>query len=215
MKVSFTNFSFAYGPKNIINNLTFNIESGSFLTIIGKNGTGKTTLIKCLLKTLKVPNNCIYLDDVDINNIPHFKNIGYVPQTDDFNAEFPITVYEVLWASCRYPNYNLILQKIIKALELDKFLHDNINTLSGGQMQRVFIARALLTLPKLLVLDEPTIGIDSGAIKSLYNILKKLKQNNTTIILVTHDAQFCADLTDYQLFLHSEDNYEFRKKVNL
>ena len=177
------------------------LTSGDFLCIVGKNGTGKSTMIKCLLKTLKIPNNMIYLDDIDINNITHFSNIGYVPQKIDFNYEFPITVKEILISSYNGKSRDQFFKEIISKLDLNKLYNENINTLSGGQLQRIFIARALLTNPKLLILDEPTVGVDQDNLKNLHKILQQLKNNRITIILITHDLDFCKDLADYTLSL--------------
>lgn len=201
MRVRFENFNFSYGQKKIIHNLSFSLTSGDFLCIVGKNGTGKSTMIKCLLKTLKIPNNMIYLDDIDINNITHFSNIGYVPQKIDFNYEFPITVKEILISSYNGKSRDQFFKEIISKLDLNKLYNENINTLSGGQLQRIFIARALLTNPKLLILDEPTVGVDQDNLKNLHKILKQLKNNRITIILITHDLDFCKDLADYTLSL--------------
>ena len=213
MRVRIENLNFSYGQKKIINNLSFNIPSGSFISIIGKNGTGKSTLIACILKTLKIPNNMIFLDDVDINNIKVFRNIGYVSQKVDFNYEFPITVKEILLASYKGKAYDNFFKEIISLLDLNKLYNENINNLSGGQLQRIFIARALLTKPKLLILDEPTVGVDAENLKNLHNILLNLKKENVTIMLITHDAEFCNDLFDYTLYLKEIGSYEF-KKVN-
>lgn len=201
MRVRFENFNFSYGQKKIIHNLSFSLTSGDFLCIVGKNGTGKSTMIKCLLKTLKIPNNMIYLDDIDINNITHFSNIGYVPQKIDFNYEFPITVKEILISSYNGKSRDQFFKEIISKLDLNKLYNENINTLSGGQLQRIFIARALLTNPKLLILDEPTVGVDQDNLKNLHKILQQLKNNRITIILITHDLDFCKDLADYTLSL--------------
>lgn len=201
MRVRFENFNFSYGQKKIIHNLSFSLTSGDFLCIVGKNGTGKSTMIKCLLKTLKIPNNMIYLDDIDINNITHFSNIGYVPQKIDFNYEFPITVKEILISSYNGKSRDQFFKEIISKLDLNKLYNENINTLSGGQLQRIFIARALLTNPKLLILDEPTVGVDQDNLKNLHKILEQLKNNRITIILITHDLDFCKDLADYTLSL--------------
>ena len=201
MRVRFENFNFSYGQKKIIHNLSFSLTSGDFLCIVGKNGTGKSTMIKCLLKTLKIQNNMIYLDDIDINNITHFSNIGYVPQKIDFNYEFPITVKEILISSYNGKSRDQFFKEIISKLDLNKLYNENINTLSGGQLQRIFIARALLTNPKLLILDEPTVGVDQDNLKNLHKILKQLKNNRITIILITHDLDFCKDLADYTLSL--------------
>ena len=213
MRVKFNNLSFSYGQKKIINNLSFEIASGDFLSIIGKNGTGKSTIIKCLLKILRVPNGMIFIDDIDINTIQTFRNIGYVPQKVDFNYEFPITVKEVLISSYKGKVYDQFFKEVITLLDLNPLYNENINNLSGGQLQRIFIARALLTKPKLLVLDEPTVGVDQENLKSLKNILKKLKENKITIIMVSHDLEFCNELTDYKLNLLDSKTYEFTKAI--
>ncbi len=209
MRLRVNNLSFSYAQKKIINNLSFSIPSGSFLTIIGKNGTGKSTFIKCMLKTLKIPNDMIYLDDIDINNIKYFSNIGYVPQKIDFNYEFPITVKEILVSSYKGKVYDQYFKNIVSLLDLNKFYNENINNLSGGQLQRIFIARALLTKPKLLILDEPTVGVDVENLISVHNILKKLKQEEVTIVMITHDFDFCNDITDFKLNLKDACLYEF------
>ena len=172
MRLRINNLNFSYGQKKIISNLSFSIPSGAFLSIVGKNGTGKSTLIKCILKTLKIPNDVIYLDDIDINNIKVFSNIGYVPQKMDFNYEFPITVKEILLSSYKGKAYDKLFKETINLLDLNKLYNENINNLSGGQLQRIFIARALLTEPKLLILDEPTIGVDAENLKNLHLILR-------------------------------------------
>lgn len=210
MRVSVNNLTFAYTQKLVLNNLSFSLKSGDFLTIHGKNGTGKSTLIRCFLKMLKVNEGMIFLDDVDINHIKTYSNIGYVPQKNDFNYEFPITVFEIL--SCAYlKKRDSYYTEIINAFDLNKIYHENINNLSGGQLQRVFIARALLNKPKLLILDEPTVGVDVDNIQTLYEILKKLKEDGITIMLVSHDMEFCSDLTDYYLVLNELGEYEFTK----
>ena len=180
MRLRVNNLSFSYSQKKIIDNLSFNIPSGAFLSIIGKNGSGKSTLIKCILKTLKIPNGMIYLDDIDVNEISRFSNIGYVPQKVDFNYEFPITVKEILISCYNGKVYDQYFKSVISLLELNKLYNENINNLSGGQLQRIFIARALLTKPKLLILDEPTVGVDIENLVNLKKILTKLKQEKVT-----------------------------------
>ena len=209
MRLRINNLNFSYGQKKIIHNLSFNIPSGAFLSIVGKNGTGKSTLIKCILKSLKIPNDVIFLDDIDINNIKVFSNIGYVPQKMDFNYEFPITVKEILLSSYNGKAHDKLFKDTINMLDLNKLYNENINNLSGGQLQRIFIARALLTEPKLLILDEPTIGVDSENLKNLHLILKRLQEKQVTIVLITHDAEFCQDLFDYKLSLIDVEMHEF------
>lgn len=209
MRVQVNSLTYAYINKLVLNNLSFSLKSGDFLLVHGKNGTGKTTLIKCFLKMVKISNGMIFLDDVDVNEIKRFINIGFVPQKNEFNYEFPITVSEIL--SCAYlKKKDEFFYRIIESLDLTNLFRENINTLSGGQIQRVFIARALLNKPKLLILDEPTVGVDNDNVKALYQILKKLKQDNITIILISHDYDFCTDLADAVLTLSELGEYFFK-----
>lgn len=210
MRVNINKLSFGYTQKPILSDISFTLASGDFLTIVGKNGSGKSTFIKCLLKLVKTPNNMIYLDDIDINEIKYFRNIGYVPQKDNFNYEFPITVFEIL-SSFYLKKQDALFDSIIKRLELSKILDENINNLSGGQIQRIFIARALLTKPKLLILDEPTVGVDIENMKAVYQILTELKAEKITIILISHDMKFVDGLSDYYLFLDESLSYSFEK----
>lgn len=211
MRLRVNNLNFSYMQKKVINNLSFSIPTGAFLSIVGKNGTGKSTFIKCLLKTHKIPNGVIYLDDIDINKLSKFSNIGYVSQKVDFNYEFPITVKEILLSSYRGTVSDQYFKNVISMLDLNSLYNENINNLSGGQLQRIFIARALLTKPKLLILDEPTVGVDIENLKSLYTILEQLKNQDVTIIIITHDHDFCDDLADYKLSLFEDCTYKFEK----
>ena len=199
MRVNVNNLTFAYTQKLVLNDISFSLKSGEFLTIHGKNGTGKTTLIKCFLKLLKISDGMIYLDDIDINKMRRFRNIGYVPQKNEFNYEFPITVSEIL--SCAYlKKRDAFYTQVINSMDINSIYNENINNLSGGQIQRVFISRALLNKPKLLILDEPTVGVDIENVKE-----------SITIILVSHDMNFCSDITDYYLNLNELGEYEFKK----
>ena len=127
----------------------------------------------------------------------------------DFNYEFPITVKEILLSSYKGKAYDKLFKETINLLDLNKLYNENINNLSGGQLQRIFIARALLTEPKLLILDEPTIGVDAENLKNLHLILQRLKEQLVTIVLITHDTEFCNDLFDYKLSLVDVETHEF------
>ena len=201
MRVSINNLTFGYDYRTLLKDVSFKINTGDFLAIVGNNGSGKSTLVKCILGINKVPQNRIFLDDVDIVEYKNFRNIGYVPQKfDDFNYEFPITVNEILQVS----RYTKVTED--KKLELlDKIgilhlQHENINNLSGGQLQRVFIVRALLNNPKLLILDEPTVGVDRESVQSFYKTVNELHSEGITIMLITHNineanANFTAILS--------------------
>jgi zinc transport system ATP-binding protein len=152
----------------------------------------------------KVPPGRIFLDDVDISEFKTFKKIGYVPQKlDDFNYEFPITVNEILSAS-KFSDFSedqkLELLDKIGILELQ---NENINTLSGGQLQRVFIVRALMNDPKMLILDEPTVGVDRENVKNFYKTVNELNKEGITIVLITHNLREATGNFTHVLSIHN------------
>ncbi|HHX80429.1 MAG TPA: metal ABC transporter ATP-binding protein [Acholeplasmataceae bacterium] len=210
MQIEVRNLSFAYTQRLILNNISFSLDQGDFLTLVGKNGTGKSTLIKCLIKILKVPEGTIFFEGIDINVLKLLQNIGYVPQKVEFSYEFPITPSEIL-SSAYLKGKDDYYTKIINTLGINPFYRDNVNNLSGGQFQKVMIARALLNQPKLLILDEPTVGIDNESIQSLYEILENLKEQKVTIIISTHDTEFSKNLSDYYLELNEVGDYRIYK----
>lgn len=188
MRISVSNLTFGYDYRTVLKDISFTLKTGDFLAVIGNNGSGKSTLIKCILGINKIPTETILLDDVDIVEYKNYKNIGYVPQKfDDFNYEFPITVNEILQVS-KYTDFTedqkLELLDKVGILELQ---NENINNLSGGQLQRVFIARSLMNEPKLLILDEPTVGVDRENVERFYKIINELNKEGITIMLITHN----------------------------
>lgn len=204
MRVAVSNLSFGYDYRTVLKDISFSLKSGDFLAIIGNNGSGKSTLIKCILGLNKVPAGRIFLDDVDITEFKTFRKIGYVPQKfDDFNYEFPITVNEILSAS-RVSHYTedqkLELLDKIGILELQ---NENINTLSGGQLQRVFIVRSLMNEPKMLILDEPTVGVDRENVKNFYKTVNELNKEGITIILITHNLREATGEFTHILSIHN------------
>jgi ABC-type Mn2+/Zn2+ transport system ATPase subunit len=208
MRINVSDLTFGYTQRPVLKNVTFSLTSGEFLSVVGKNGTGKSTLIKCLLKIVAVPNNTIFFDDIDINALKRFYHVGYVPQKSEITYEFPITVNEFL-SYAYLKRKDAYFTSVINALDLNPIYNENINNLSGGQLQRVLIARALLNKPKLLILDEPTVSIDNESILALNNILKKLHNELTTIILSTHDLEFAREHSDCYLVLNEKYEHRF------
>ncbi len=204
MRVTVSNLTFGYDYRTVLKDMSFHLKSGDFLAVIGNNGSGKSTLIKCLLGINKVPAGKILLDDIDVTLYKNHRNIGYVPQKfDDFNYEFPITVNEILQAS-RYSHMTedqkLELLDKIGILELQ---NENINNLSGGQLQRVFIVRALMNDPKLLILDEPTVGVDRENVNNFYKTVNELNKEGITIILITHNLREAKGNFTHILSIHN------------
>lgn len=194
--------SFSYQQMSVLNHISFQIFPGEFVGIIGPNGGGKTTLLKLIMGFLKPSNGTIRVfgeiaGSRPANDIP----LAYVPQTMRFDREFPISVEEVVLAGLlsHLPWYGKFKAKdrqaALQALDLvglADLLNAPFGTLSGGQAQRVLIARALVSQPQLLLLDEPTASVDSQAEADIYAILQKLK-GQMTILMVTHDLQTAID----------------------
>lgn len=204
MRVSVSNLTFGYDYRTVLKDISFVLKSGDFLAVIGNNGSGKSTLIKCILGINKITPNRILLDDVDVVDYKNYKNIGYVPQKfDDFNYEFPITVNEILQVS-KYTDFTedqkLELLDKVGILELQ---NENINNLSGGQLQRVFIARSLMNNPKLLILDEPTVGVDRENVEGFYKTINELNKEGITIMLITHNIHESKANFTHVLSLHN------------
>lgn len=204
MRVTVSNLTFGYDYRTVLKDVSFKLNSGDFLAVIGNNGSGKSTLVKCILGINKTPQKRIFLDDIDITEYKNFRNVGYVPQKfDDFNYEFPITVDEILQVS-RYSKISedekLELLDRIGILELQ---NENINNLSGGQLQRVFIARSLMNNPKLLILDEPTVGVDKENVENFYKTVNELNKKGITIMLITHNIHESQANITHVLSIHN------------
>lgn len=189
-----------------LQNISFSINKGDFLAIVGPNGSGKSTLLKLILGLYKLQSGNILINGKDRKSFNAWQEIGYVSQKAAAHAKgFPATVKEVVMSGLtkekglfkRFSkNDNEQLKKTLKLLDILHLENQNVSNLSGGQTQRVFIARALINNPSILVLDEPTEGIDSKHVKDFYNVLLKLKNQDVTILLVTHDIGVVVDNAD-------------------
>ncbi len=188
MQININNLSFAYGSKTVISNLSLTLNSGDYLVIRGKNGAGKSTFIKCLLGFNPVKTGMIFYDREDVNNFKYWTRIGYVSQNfDNFNYEFPLTVGELLAISSLKQTNESERLKMLEKMGIFDIINQNINSLSGGQLQRVFIVRAMLNNPEVLILDEPTASIDKQNKEFFYKTIEDLHQAGITIILITHN----------------------------
>ncbi len=204
LRLHVTNLTFGYDYRTVLKDISFKINSGDFLAVIGNNGSGKSTLVKCILGINKVGSGMIFLDDIDVTLFKNFINIGYVPQKfDDFNYEFPITVNEILTASNIRDiseDKKLELLDKIGILELQ---NENINSLSGGQLQRVFIVRSLMNNPRMLILDEPTVGVDRKNVEGFYKTINDLNAEGITIILISHNIHESKANFSHVLSIHN------------
>ncbi|WP_369902595.1 metal ABC transporter ATP-binding protein [Bacillus manliponensis] len=190
--------TFRYEDRNVLEHINLQVPNGAFLGLVGPNGSGKSTLLKCILGILKPKEGNIRLFDIDSKKFRDWNKVGYVSQkANSFNSGFPATVFEVV--SMGLVSKKGLFRFLTKAdkekvkeaianVGMSDFIDRNIGELSGGQQQRVFIARALVSNPQLLILDEPTVGIDVKNVESFYDMLEHLNKNlGITLILVTHD----------------------------
>lgn len=196
--ISVDNLTFGYEKQFVLNDVSFSIAKGDFVAIIGSNGTGKSTLIKLLLGQLFPVFGTISLFGKGNSNSSNLLNIGYIPQAGlGSNSGFPATVKEIVLLNLfsevgfmRFPKKKH-KEQVLKALELvemEQYANCQIGNLSGGQQQRVLIAKALVSKPEILILDEPTTGIDTHSTDILFGLLTRLNQEQKiTILMITHD----------------------------
>ena len=190
--VEINHVSLKFNEQLILQDINFSIEEKDFIAIIGPNGGGKTTLLKVILGILTPDKGQVKVFGRKPNKAKDL--MGYLPQRLDFDRDFPINVFETVLMG----RYHGLLKKystkdhdaVIEALknvEMDKFKDRQISKLSGGQLQRVFIARAIVRDPKLLIMDEPMASIDPEMQRSFYELMSRLK-DKMAIVLVSHDV---------------------------
>ena len=200
--VEIENVNFSYQEMAVIKNISFTINQGEFVGVIGPNGGGKTTLLKLIMGFLKPQSGRISLFGKSPSAAR--QSIAYVPQSLQFDKQFPISVMELVLGGrlSHLPWYGVFAQAdkdaAYEALEhvgLEDYRNRPFGSLSGGQAQRALIARALASKPQLLLLDEPTASVDSQAEIDIYRILKSL-QGKITIMMVTHNLQAAVELVE-------------------
>lgn len=174
-----------FNTYHALKDVSFTINKGDFLHIIGANGSGKSTLVKTLVGLLKPSSGTIEI---------HTDKMGYLPQKLEVKKQFPMTVKEVIYSglnrkSIRISQEDLSLIKTwLERMEIPELIHSSMINLSGGQQQRVYLIRALISQPELLILDEPTSALDPSFREKFHKLLYQLQQEqHITIIHVTHD----------------------------
>lgn len=202
--IQLENVSFGYTNEKILDNINLDIQDGQLISISGENGSGKSTLLKLILGQLKADKGTIKLLEKDINSITSFKEIGYVPQIQNFNnITFPITAREFVVLNL-YEDFGLFkipkkhhkekAEKILIEMGMQEYIHTPFNQLSGGFKQRAMIARAMINNPKILILDEPTSGVDQKSKVSFLNLIEKMnKEKSITIVIVTHETSLVQE----------------------
>ncbi len=193
---------FSYGEIRVLEGINLTVEAGDFLGIIGPNGSGKTTLLRIMLGLLEPDHGRVRLFGHSPSSFRQWGRLGYVPQKATLDPALPATVQEVvatglvpalgLWGRVRAAERRRI-QEVLAHVGMDAHAGARIGALSTGQQQRVLIARALVSNPEMLILDEPTGGVDPEAQTSFYALLHHLnRERDVTLILVSHDIGVVA-----------------------
>lgn len=212
MKLQVEDCCFSYNSQLVLDQVSLDINESEVVSIVGPNGSGKSTLLRCICRLLEPRSGVVYLDSKDMANLKSrelARRLGYVPQSG--SEVFPLTVYEaVLLGRKPYltwgvgPRDREIVDRVMRFMKIDLFAKKYLNELSGGEKQRVFIARALAQEPEVLLLDEPTSSLDIKHQLEVLGILQKLaREGIATVILVMHDLNLAARFSD-TLILISE-----------
>jgi zinc transport system ATP-binding protein len=193
--IEIENITFCYPGNTVLKNVSFSVFPGEFIGMIGPNGGGKTTLLKLILGFLKPLEGSVKVFAETAGSSQASQQLAYVPQAVRFDREFPISVEEVIlsglishlpWYGRFCASDRQAASDALAKVGLTHLSKASFGTLSGGQAQRVLIARAMVSNPKLILLDEPTASVDSQAEADIYTLLSDLK-GHTTILMVTHD----------------------------
>ncbi|MFR4997015.1 MAG: metal ABC transporter ATP-binding protein [Clostridium paraputrificum] len=215
--IKIDNLSFAYSKNTppLLKDVNLDIPKGVYLSIVGENGSCKTTLIKLILGLLTPISGSITVDT---------DNIAYVPQRlDGFNSQFPISIYEILKIHAKSLKLDpkSSSMDVLEKVNMVKFKENLIGNLSGGQQQRVFIARALIGNPDLIILDEPSTGVDIKNQQEIYSLLSKInKEQGTTIISIEHNMDIALKYSTHILTINNgkltlQSNKDFRESYTL
>lgn len=205
--IEIKNLKFGYNENLILKDINLNLEKGDFAVISGENGSGKSTLIKLILGELKKDSGTIKLFGIDMEEFKNFDKIGYVPQLNDsVKVAFPVSCREYVGLNL-YKEFSIFktikkeskvkVENIFSTLKINNLIDRPFNKLSGGQAQRVMIARAMVNNPDILILDEPTVGIDQKSKEDFLDLLVHLNLNHDiSILMITHEMDILGDYVD-------------------
>ncbi len=221
-QLSCKNLTLGYGSKTVIENLSFEVNKGDYLCIVGENGSGKTTLMKTILHLIKPLSGSITTGD---GLLPD--EISYLPQQNEVQRDFPASVQEIVLSGCqsrcgKRPFYNKAEKQLATAalekLGITHLAKKCYRELSGGQQQRTLLARALCAAQKMLLLDEPVTGLDPLATEEMYSLIEQLNKSGITIIMISHDIEAAIKHATHVLHIGKEiffgDVKEYDRHIN-
>lgn len=205
-QLSCIELSVGFESKEILSDLNFSIEGGNYLCIVGENGSGKTTLMRTLLGLHSPMKGRLVLGD----GVKH-NEIGYLPQQTQLQRDFPASVWEIVLSGCQgrcgiRPFYSKVQKErargAIKRLGIEELVGRSYRELSGGQQQKVLLARALCAAQKLLLLDEPVSALDEYSASEMYRLLSELnKKDGMTVIMISHDLSAALEYATHILHI--------------
>ncbi len=216
MTIQVKHLSFNYGPNAVLKDIDIEVEDGEVISLVGPNGAGKSTLLKCINRILKPSGGAVWVDGEDIRRLGLRKLariFGYVPQAT--HHTFPATVFETVLLGRRpYLDWGVsaenreIVYEMLTLLDLGHLAMRQFNELSGGEQQRVLIARALTQEPKVLLLDEPTSSLDlKHQLEVLSHLIAIVKKRGVAVIMAIHDLNLAAQYSDRIVFLKRGEIY--------
>ncbi len=195
-----------YNGAPVLEDITFSIEEREIISIVGPNGSGKTTLLRCIMGFMKPDRGAITVFGKSPDQVRDSGVFGYLPQGGRHDRSFPVSAFDVV-AMARYSRKGLFerlsdadrraIMDSLRRVEMDPFVDRPFGMLSGGQQQRVLIARALAGRPRILMLDEPSTGLDAVAQDNFYQLLRELRDSEAlTIVMVSHDIGAVSSVVD-------------------
>ncbi len=194
-----------FDSKTILDHVSLSVEKGDFMAITGPNGGGKTTLLRVMLRLLRPSSGSVtyYKDGASTKRL----RIGYLPQKSNIDTRFPITVGEAIQSgqikglfSRRTPKDEEDFNRVVKMCGVEEYLDRTVGVLSGGQLQRTLLARALVSNPELIVLDEPLSYVDKTFERQIYSMMEELAKNHT-IVLVSHEMSVISGMANRHIIV--------------
>jgi zinc transport system ATP-binding protein len=210
--IDLTDVDFGYTTTPVIEDVSLRIDPGEYAAVVGPNGSGKSTLMKLMLGLLRPDEGAARLFGEPAHEFDDGSRIGYVAQHASASKEMPITVREVVKMG-RFPHVGFrrlssadwdVVDRALETVGMSAFADRRVTQLSGGQRQRAFIARALASEADLLVLDEPTVGVDVESVAAFYDLLDSLNADGITILLIEHDLSAVTQHADRVVCLNRE-----------
>ena len=206
-QIEIKNLKFGYNENLILKGVNLDLDEGDFVVISGENGSGKSTLIKLILGELKKDSGSIKVFGIEMEDFKNFDKVGYVPQLNEaIKVAFPVSAREYVGLNLykEFSIFNTITKKskskienTFSTLKIKNLIDRPINKLSGGQAQRVMIARAMVNNPDILILDEPTVGIDKKSKEEFLDLLVHLNTHHKiSILMITHEMEILSDYVD-------------------